>query len=61
MLFGDINVYASSGFNKVANKIRYFDQTSQEWKIENEPSAMYLELGQINWPEGIIDICGPTF
>jgi len=61
MLFGDTSVYSSSGFKQLNNKIRYFDQKSEEWKIEKDPSAMYLELGQVNWPEGNVDICGPTF
>jgi predicted N-acetyltransferase YhbS len=61
MLFGDTEIYSSSGFKEVTNKIRYFDQKTREWKIEKDPSAMYLELGQVNWLDGIIDICGPTF
>lgn len=61
MLFGNTEIYSSSGFKKVENKIRYLDQETQDWKIEKDPSAMYLELGQVNWPNGIIDICGPTF
>ena len=61
MLFGDTKIYSSSGYKVVHNEIRYFDLKTQEWKIGKLPDTMYLELGPINWPDGIVDICGPTF
>lgn len=61
MLYGDKKVYCSSGYLNINNQIKYLDHESNEWKIETFVDAMVKQLGGIIWPEGVIDLNGPTF
>lgn len=61
MLFGETKVYSSSGYKPAVNKIRFFDPQTEQWKVQPHPHAHYKELGVTNWPDGVVDICGPMF
>ena len=62
MLYGEERVYASSGYSTIKNKIKFLDHNTKEWKIEASKDAMVAPLkGDDNWPDGLIDINGPTF
>ena len=61
MLYGDKNVYSSSGYVPIKNQIKYLDHVSQEWKTEESEDAMIAPINRNNWPDGLININGPTF
>lgn len=61
MLFGNTNVYASSGYMPILNSIRHYDMSEQCWKVETFEHAMFRPLGQRKWPDGEIGLGGPTF
>ena len=61
LLFGEREIYSSSGYSAVKNEIRYFDDKVEEWVQEINPHAMKNVLGNISWPQGLININGPTF
>ena len=61
MLFGNANVYRSSGYTSVMNPLRYFDSESREWVVRPLDSAMVKRLGTTSWPDGEIDLKGPMF
>lgn len=61
LLFGKTIFYSSSGFISAKNKIRYYNTNTNNWTIEELDSTQYKELGEIKWPDGIIDIGCPIF
>lgn len=61
MLYGDADVYVSSGYSTIKNKIKFLDHVTKEWKIETSKDAMIAPLKNDKWPDGLIDINGPTF
>ncbi len=60
-LFGDHNVYESSGYVPVNNPLRFYDPSRNEWCVRPDASAMVALLGSTPWPEGEIDLRGPVF
>lgn len=61
MLFGDKNVYGSSGYFNIDNQIKYVDYETKEVKIEISNCAMVKTLAGEPWLEGLVDLMGPTF
>ena len=61
VLYGEEKVYKSSGYVTIYNEVRYLDHVSGEWKVEEAKDAMVKKLSNLDWPEGLIDINGPTF
>ncbi|MBU0473718.1 MAG: GNAT family N-acetyltransferase [Bacteroidetes bacterium] len=61
MLFGDTNVYSSSGYKTIDNTIKYLDHISGEWKVEIIKDAMIKDISDVEWPSGLINLNGPTF
>lgn len=61
MLYGEERVYSSSGYTTIKNEIKFLDHVTKEWKIEISKDAMVAPLIDDNWPDGLIDIKGPTF
>lgn len=61
MLYGEKNIYSSSGYKTIHNKIKFLDHVTKEWKIEDAKDAMVKEFSDLEWPKGLIDINGPTF
>lgn len=61
MLFGDTNVYASSGYFSIDNKIIYVDYKTNQIKIEKNIDAMVKQLSDKPWPTGYVNLNGPTF
>jgi len=61
MLFGKPKIYKSSGYFVIENEIRYFDFHEKKWYSEQIPDAMAKLITGKKWPEGKIDIQGPTF
>ena len=60
-LFGNRDVYRSSGYLPVNNPLRFFDPARNEWCVRPDGAAMVAPLGSTPWPEGEIDLRGPTF
>jgi len=61
MLFGDENVYSSSGYFNIDNEIKYVDYETKETKTEIIKCAMVKKLSEEPWPAGLVDLMGPTF
>ncbi|MBC8180910.1 GNAT family N-acetyltransferase [candidate division KSB1 bacterium] len=61
MLFGEKEIYSSSGYSPVKNEIKYFDDKTEKWIIEINRHAMKNVLGSILWSEDLININGPMF
>lgn len=61
MLYGDVNVYRSSGYYSIKNEIKYLDHITNEWKSEVSEDAMVASINRDDWPDGLININGPTF
>lgn len=51
--------YVSSGYNDITNQIRFLDN-NDEWKTLVCPGSMYCELADKPWPDGLVDLKGPT-
>jgi len=60
MLFGQPQVYASSGYVPIQNELRADNLLSRHW-IPFCGTPMIKSLSQTAWPRGIIDLRGPTF
>jgi predicted N-acetyltransferase YhbS len=60
-LFGDWAVYKSSGYVPVENLIRRFVPERNKWVTQSISSAMVKVIGKTPWPDGEIDLRGPTF
>lgn len=61
MLFGDKKVYASSGYQTIANPIRYQNSETGVWSVEPSDWAMVKPLRDFDWPMGVVDLRGPMF
>jgi len=61
VLFGEKEIYSSSGYTPVKNEIKYFDDKAGNWKIEPIRTAMTNVLSSTPWPDGLININGPMF
>ena len=61
VLFGEKEIYSSSGYTPVENEIKYFDDKTDKWIVEVNRHAMKNVLGNSQWPEGLININGPMF
>lgn len=61
MLFGEKNVYSSSGYFNIDNQIKYIDYETKKTKIEIIDCAMVKTLAGEPWLEGLVDLMGPTF
>jgi hypothetical protein len=61
MLFGDKNVYTSSGYQSLNSIFSYFNTDSKEWITAPIDSAMVANLTDEDWPEGQITLSGPMF
>src|SRR4051812_7651515 len=53
-LFGDSNIYGSSGYQPITALIRCFNPTSQAFEEAPIPSALVKPLGSRPWPAGPI-------
>jgi len=60
-LFGNSDIYRSSGYVPVKNPLRFFDRTSNGWCLRPDDAALVALLGPTPWPEGKIDLRGPIF
>jgi predicted acetyltransferase len=60
LLFGNHNVYSSSGYVPVTNVTRCKEENGDE-KCKQRSGFMMCPLGDTLWPEGEIDLCGSTF
>ncbi len=61
MLFGNPKVYASSGYVPITNVIRSKARDSGEVIEGTYPHAMVRPISDVAWPDGLIDLRGPTF
>jgi predicted acetyltransferase len=61
MLYGNPEVYRSSGYRSIENEVCYFDLVTKSWKTEVNKEAMVAVLGNQTWPAGLIQLNGPTF
>jgi len=60
-LFGDTNVYGSSGYRHVLSPIRHLNHLTNEYETSVRRDALVKSLTTAPWPEGPIDLCGPFF
>jgi predicted acetyltransferase len=60
-LFGDPNIYGSSGYLHALAPIRRLNHLTQEWETSVRQDALVKALTQAPWPEGPIDLRGPFF
>jgi len=60
-LFGNGDVYRSSGYVQVKNPLRFFDPARNEWCVRPDGAALVARLGSTPWPDGEIDLRGPIF
>lgn len=61
LFFGEENVYKSSGYKLINNPIKYVDYKTNEEKVDTSPIIMVKALTEKTWPNGLIDLNGPTF
>jgi predicted N-acetyltransferase YhbS len=60
-LFGDSEIYASSGYRAIPASIARFNPTTQCVEVAPSPSALVRPLGDRAWPAGPVDLRGPMF
>ncbi|MEX2445234.1 MAG: GNAT family N-acetyltransferase [Alkalispirochaeta sp.] len=65
-LFGNPEVYRSSGYLLVDNLVRFHDDTEgieQTMRFDGRQGGAFLRrsLSRSEWPQGVIDIRGPKF
>ena len=60
ILFGDSDVYGSSGYTGIENLYMSTDPDAPDSPHEPQ-TAMVRPLGDINWPEGVVSLLGPHF
>lgn len=61
VLFGDPNVYGSSGYKQIDNRIKYIDHISGKWITEINSDIMIKKISDTEWPDGLVNLNGPTF
>jgi predicted N-acetyltransferase YhbS len=61
MLFGKPEIYGSAGYRLCGNQFRCLDKkTGESWEGPLD-SAQYKPLAGGSWPQGVVDLRGPTF
>jgi predicted N-acetyltransferase YhbS len=60
MLFGQPKVYGSSGYAAIENPIQTENAMIQQWN-PFKGKAMVRAIAGRAWPEGVVDLRGPTF
>ena len=60
-LFGDANIYGSSGYRHVLAPIRRLNHLSGEHETSVYQDALVKALTAAPWPDGPIDLRGPLF
>jgi predicted acetyltransferase len=61
LLFGNPAVYSSSGYVPILNVIRSTTPATGELVQRSYENAMIKAIGDVRWPDGLIDLRGPTF
>jgi len=61
ILFGEVPVYASSGYRPIGAPIRRLDPVTQREETGLMPLALVHALSERPWPEGLVDLHGPAF
>ena len=61
LLFGEMRLYASSGYQPLAAVIRRLDIATQRFESAPSQLALYKPLSERPWPEGAVDLRGPMF
>lgn len=61
VLYGEEKIYKSAGYNTINVIVHYLDFESKEWVTEASEDLMIKELTEKKFPEGKIDLQGPTF
>ena len=61
LLFGEVPIYGSSGYQHLTAPIRIFEPATNSYKNEPSALALYKPLGARSWPDGPIDLDGPMF
>ncbi len=61
VLFGNPRVYGSSGYRSVTNDLRLTDLATGAVAVAPRDNAMILPMKLSDWPDGEIDLHGPTF
>jgi GNAT superfamily N-acetyltransferase len=61
MLFGSARVYSSSGYVSINNIIRCTAPVTGERVERAFEHAMIRPISGLRWPDGLIDLRGPTF
>ena len=60
-LFGDAELYTSSGYRPLSASIRRFNPAEQVFETGPSLVARYKPLTERAWPEGPVDLRGPMF
>ncbi len=60
-LFGDANIYGSSGYRHVLSPIRRLNHLTHDYETSVRQDALVKPLAAAEWPEGPIDLRGPFF
>jgi predicted acetyltransferase len=60
-LFGDSNIYGSSGYRQISAPIRRLNQLTKHYEISPSQFALVKSLAARTWPEGQVDLRGPLF
>lgn len=60
-LFGNPKIYKSLGYRPVMNCLRIYDVPGRQWISRPFSHFLVLPLANLDWPEGILDLRGPSF
>ena len=60
-LFGEPQIYGSSGYRHVSADVRHWDPATQAFITGPSRVALYKQLGAAPWPAGPVDLRGPMF
>ena len=61
LLWGDRQVYRSSGYRAVEAPIRRLNHKTQTIEVGTMDTVLYKPLTEQPWPEGLVDLRGPLF
>ncbi len=61
MLFGEREIYASSGYSRLADPVRHLDLETSTWQVRRMDLALAAPLLGQPIPKGPIDLAGPTW